>query len=84
MAHIRLLSCALVAWLVAGCAHTDGAAEPAAGASEPEVTVLRERVLRLERRLSDLDAQVALLTEKVADAPRESVSLGAAPLDRRA
>ncbi len=79
MALSRLLSCATAAWLLAGCAHTGDAAEPTASSAEAEATVLRERVLRLERRLSDLDAQVALLTEKVADEPRRSVSLGAAP-----
>lgn len=77
MGFPRLLSCALGALLCAGCAHTQGGTEPGPEADTREVTVLRERVARLERRLSDLDAQVTLLTQKVADGPRDSVSLGA-------
>lgn len=75
----RVLSCALgalVCALCAGCAHTQSGAEPSGEADAREVTVLRERVARLERRLSDLDAQMALLTRKVAETPRDSVSLG--------
>src|SRR5690606_29813876 len=73
----RVLSCALgalVCALCAGCAHTQSGAEPSGEADAREVTVLRERVARLERRLSDLDAQMALLTRKVAETPRDSVS----------
>lgn len=76
MAVSRLLSCALGALLSAGCAHTQGGGEPVSEADEREVTVLRERVARLERRISDMDAQLTLLTQKVAEAPRDSVSLG--------
>jgi tol-pal system protein YbgF len=34
----------------------------------PEVTHLRDRVAGLERKISDLDARISLLTEKLADA----------------
>src|SRR5690606_38198557 len=67
---------ATFAALFAGCAHTGDAAGQGADDDAREVTVLRERVSRLERRLSDLDAQMALLSQKVADGPRDSISVG--------
>lgn len=76
MARTHLLSCALLAGLCGGCVHAQDAAAPSGDEDKREVAVLRERVGRLERRLSDLDAQLSLLTEKVADPPRDSVSLG--------
>lgn len=43
--------------------HSAPAEEPS---TSSELTVLRERVRYLERRVSDLDAQVALMTERLA------------------
>ncbi len=68
------------------CAHTSPPADRSQKAEkELEVAVLRERVGRLERRLSDLDAQMKLVSERVTDdgLPRQQVSLGsAAPYPR--
>lgn len=64
--------------LVAGCAHTEPKPD-ARAADAQEVALLRERVQRLERRLSDLDARLSLLTERL-ERPRDAVSLGAPPL----
>jgi tol-pal system protein YbgF len=61
--------------LVSGCAHTGEAAGD--GADSSEVTDLRERVGRLERRISDMDARLALLTERLSSGGGSAeVSLG--------
>lgn len=79
MAHRQRLVCSLALVASAACAHAPSA-EPGGSAEDKdhEVAVLRERMGRLERRLSDLDAQLKLVSERVADqGGPQQVSLGA-------
>lgn len=72
----RVATAATVATLALGgaCAHTNDQVD-APKSDENESAVLRERVLRLERKLSDMDAQLAALTERL-DGGAGSVSVG--------
>ncbi|MFZ9886602.1 MAG: tetratricopeptide repeat protein [Myxococcota bacterium] len=62
---------------LAGCTHTPPPATVTRETDDRELLLLRERVGRLERRLSDLDAQLALLSDRVASPARDAVSAGA-------
>lgn len=68
------------AMTLAGCVHTPPPVTSSRPADDRELLLLRERVGRLERRLSDLDAQLALLSDRIAPPPRDAVSVGA-PLE---
>jgi len=57
-----LLTTLFTTWL-SGCAHT---ADTDAPQQQQEMTLLRERVRLLERRVSDLDAQLDAVAKKVA------------------
>jgi tol-pal system protein YbgF len=65
--HEALL--AVCAALACGCATTPSASDAAPATDAREVDVLRERVGRLERRLSDVDARLAVLLEAAARRP---------------
>ncbi len=53
-----------------GCAHTEVSDDKSAQENE----VLRERVRHLERRVSDLDAQLTLLTDKMETPARPAIA----------
>lgn len=53
-----------------GCAHTEVSDDKSAQENE----VLRERVRHLERRVSDLDAQLTLLTDKMETPSRPAIA----------
>ncbi len=54
----------------AGCAHTEVQEEKTAQENE----ILRERVRHLERRVSDLDTQLTLLTDKLEAPPTQKLA----------
>jgi TolA-binding protein len=80
VAKCRSLVCLLALLASVACAHVSAPEDRSPKSDkELEVAVLRERVGRLERKLSDLDAQMKLVSERIAHdgGPRQQVSLGA-------
>ncbi len=73
---MKAAGCAVVLLSLSGwaCAHTDEAGEAREKAQERETAVLKERVARLERRTSDLDARMALLAGRMEEGGGDAVA----------